>query len=102
MEVSGQLHAPAALPQGKSLWYPLDRRLSGLQRRSRNGGEDKNCQPLPGLEPPTTHPAHRPALYHSAILAHKLKNDSINIHKRTVSGYMKENIKGNTQQSLTD
>jgi hypothetical protein len=26
MEVSGQLHAPAALPQGKSPWYPLDRR----------------------------------------------------------------------------
>jgi hypothetical protein len=24
MEVSGQLHAPAALPQGKSPWYPLD------------------------------------------------------------------------------
>jgi hypothetical protein len=26
MEVSGQLHAPAALPQGKSPCYPLDRR----------------------------------------------------------------------------
>jgi hypothetical protein len=25
MEVNGQLHAPAALPQGKSPWYPLDR-----------------------------------------------------------------------------
>jgi hypothetical protein len=25
----GQLHAPAALPQGKSAWYPLDRRLGG-------------------------------------------------------------------------
>jgi hypothetical protein len=23
MEVSGQLHAPAALPRGKSPWYPL-------------------------------------------------------------------------------
>jgi hypothetical protein len=29
MEMSGQLHVPAAVPQGKSLWYPLDRRLSG-------------------------------------------------------------------------
>jgi hypothetical protein len=29
MEVSDQLHAPAALPQGKSLLYPLDRRLGG-------------------------------------------------------------------------
>jgi len=29
--VSGQLHAPVALPQGKSLRYPLDRRLGGIQ-----------------------------------------------------------------------
>jgi hypothetical protein len=29
MEVSGQLHAPAALPQGKSPQYSLDRRLGG-------------------------------------------------------------------------
>jgi hypothetical protein len=29
MEVSGQLHAPAALPQGKNPWFPLDRRLRG-------------------------------------------------------------------------
>jgi len=29
MKVSGQLHTPAALPQGKSPWYPLDRRLGG-------------------------------------------------------------------------
>jgi len=27
MEESGQLHALAALPQGKSPWYPLDRKL---------------------------------------------------------------------------
>jgi hypothetical protein len=27
--VSGQLHASAALPQGKSPWYPLNRRLAG-------------------------------------------------------------------------
>jgi hypothetical protein len=29
--VSGQLHSPAALPQGKSPLYPLDRRLGGPQ-----------------------------------------------------------------------
>jgi len=29
MEVSGQLHAPAALPQEKNPQYPLGRRLSG-------------------------------------------------------------------------
>jgi hypothetical protein len=45
MEVNGQLHAPAALPQGKSLWYPLDRRLGGPQSRSGRGGEEKNSQP---------------------------------------------------------
>jgi hypothetical protein len=27
MKVNGQLHAPAALPTGKSPWYPVDRRL---------------------------------------------------------------------------
>jgi hypothetical protein len=52
MEVSVRLHAPAALPQAKSSWYPLDRRLGGLQNRSGRGGEEKNSQPLPGLEPP--------------------------------------------------
>jgi len=29
MEVSGKLHALAALPLGKSPWYPLDRKLGG-------------------------------------------------------------------------
>jgi hypothetical protein len=42
--VSGQLNDPAALPQGK--------RLGGLQNWSGLGGEEKNSQPLPGLEPP--------------------------------------------------
>jgi hypothetical protein len=52
MDVSGQLHDPAALPQGKSPWYPLDRRLGGPQSRSGRGGEEKNSQLLPGLELP--------------------------------------------------
>jgi hypothetical protein len=38
-------------PQGKSLLYPLDRRLGGPQNRSERGGEGQNSQPLPGLEP---------------------------------------------------
>jgi hypothetical protein len=41
MEVSGQLHTLAALPQGKSPWYPLDRRLGGPQSRSECGGETR-------------------------------------------------------------
>jgi hypothetical protein len=34
MEVSGRLHAQAALPPGKEPRYPLDRRLGGPQSRS--------------------------------------------------------------------
>jgi hypothetical protein len=37
-------------PQGKSPWYPLDRRLGDPYGRSGHGGEEKNSQPLPGLE----------------------------------------------------
>jgi hypothetical protein len=42
--------------QGKSPWYPLDRRLGGPQSRSGCGGEEKNSQPLPRLEPPIMQP----------------------------------------------
>jgi hypothetical protein len=42
MEVSSQPHAPAALPQGKSPWHPLDRTLDGPQSLSEQGGEEKN------------------------------------------------------------
>jgi hypothetical protein len=45
MEVSGQLQVPATLPPGKEP-------LGGPQSRSGRGGEEKNSQPLPGLEPP--------------------------------------------------
>jgi hypothetical protein len=38
-------------PQGKRPQYPLDRRLGGLQSRSGCGGEEKNSQPPPGIEP---------------------------------------------------
>jgi hypothetical protein len=56
MEVSGQLYAQAGLPQGKSPWYPLDKKLSGPQSRAGHGDEEKNSQPLPGLEPPIIQP----------------------------------------------
>jgi len=39
----------------------LDRRLGGPQSESGHGDEEKNSQPLPGLQPPD-HPAHSPAL----------------------------------------
>jgi hypothetical protein len=51
MEVSGQLHTPAALPPGKGPWYPMDRRLGGPQNRSGRGGEEQNSRTPPGIEP---------------------------------------------------
>jgi hypothetical protein len=50
MEVSGQLHAPAALPPAKEPLVPLDMRLGGPQSRSGRGDEEKNSQPQPGIE----------------------------------------------------
>jgi hypothetical protein len=37
--------------QRKSPWYPLYRRVGGPQSRSGRGGEEKNSQPQPGIEP---------------------------------------------------
>jgi hypothetical protein len=45
MEVNGQLYAPAVLPVGKSPWYPLYRRLDGLQILSGLGCDEKNLCP---------------------------------------------------------
>jgi hypothetical protein len=43
-------------PQGRGVCYPLDRRLGGPQSRSGRGGEEKNSQPLAGLEHPIIKP----------------------------------------------
>jgi hypothetical protein len=45
MEVSGQLHIPAALSRGKSPLYPMYRRLGGPQTRSRRYAEEKTLAP---------------------------------------------------------
>jgi hypothetical protein len=54
--VSGQLHAPAALPPGKELRYPLDRRLGGPQSRSGRRGEHswpyRDLNPEPSVVQP--------------------------------------------------
>jgi hypothetical protein len=51
-------------PQGKSPPYPLDRRLGGPQSRSGHGGEEKDSQLPPGIEPQNPdRPARSPALY---------------------------------------
>jgi hypothetical protein len=49
--VSGQFHAPAALTPG------FDRRLGGPQNWSGRGGEEKNSQPLQGIEPRSSSPS---------------------------------------------
>jgi hypothetical protein len=45
LEVSGQLHVPAALPPGKSSQFPCYRRLGGPQSRSGRYGEVKIFYP---------------------------------------------------------
>jgi hypothetical protein len=42
--------------QGKSTWYPLDRRLGRPQSRSGRSDEQKHSKPLPGLEPQVIQP----------------------------------------------
>jgi hypothetical protein len=63
---SGQIHAPAPYPQGKSPWHSLDRTLGG------HCGEEKNFQPLTGLEPPIIHPV---AQNHTTELSRPLYKD---------------------------
>jgi hypothetical protein len=56
MEVSGQLHAPAALLSGRDPWYTFDRRLGGPQSRSGRCELEENLLPLPGIEPGPSSP----------------------------------------------
>jgi hypothetical protein len=51
MEKNGQLYAPAALPHGKQLPLPLNKRLGGPQSRSGHYGEGKSILPLREIEP---------------------------------------------------
>jgi hypothetical protein len=44
--------------QGKSPWYPLDRRLGRPQSRPGRGGEEKTSQPPLGIEPYTPRPLY--------------------------------------------
>jgi hypothetical protein len=61
---------PLLYAQEKSPWYLLGRRMGGTQSQSERGSEEKNSQPLQGLEHPE-HPVHipSPAIYHLVILA---------------------------------
>jgi hypothetical protein len=51
MEVSGQLHVPAALPQGKSPRYPLDKRPDGPYNLFGRRGEEKIFAPYRASKP---------------------------------------------------
>jgi len=48
MEVSGQLHAPAALPQGKNPCYHWIGGWVGPQSQSEHGFEPQSCTPYIG------------------------------------------------------
>jgi hypothetical protein len=73
-------------PQGKSPFYPLDRRLGGPQTRPRCGGE-KNSQPLSGLEPPYIQPvAQRYTTELSRLLLYTGSCDIINFDLDSTSG----------------
>jgi hypothetical protein len=62
--------------QGKNPWYPLDWRFGGPQSRSWRGGEEKNSQPIAGLEPPIIQPvAQRYTTELSRLLLEILKED---------------------------
>jgi hypothetical protein len=51
--MSGQLHAPIALPLWKEPQYPMDRRLGGPQSLSGGHGEEKIVDPT-GTQTPTS------------------------------------------------
>jgi hypothetical protein len=68
--VSGQLHAPAALPPGKSPWYPLYRKL-GLDEM-----EKWKLLTLSELEPrPLSRPARSQSLYRLRYPDSRVKAD---------------------------
>jgi hypothetical protein len=50
MEVRFQIHTPAALPPEKEHPVPIGWEAGGPQSRSGRGGEEKNSQPLSGIE----------------------------------------------------
>jgi hypothetical protein len=49
------LHPDSFNPR-KEPWYPLNRRLGGLQNGSRDSGEEKNLFTVPEFEPRTVQP----------------------------------------------
>jgi hypothetical protein len=68
-------------PQAKSPWCTLDRRVGGTQSWSGLGGEEKNSQPLPRLEPPIIQSiAQRYTTELSSVLSER---NTTKIHNKT-------------------
>jgi len=60
MEVSGQLHVPAALPPGEDPQHPLDRRLGGGPRSwSGRSGEEKKIRASARNRTPVVQPVEQ-------------------------------------------
>jgi len=63
--------------QEKSPWYQLDRRPGEHQSRSGRGGEEKNSQPLPGLERTNYETLNYAAVF-NVIVIQKRHTDRLN------------------------
>jgi hypothetical protein len=80
-------------PQGKSPWYPLDRRLGEPQSRSGCGGEEKNFQPLPGLEIPIIQPvAQRYTIELYLLLANPRTKIAITVKHHQVQVILRKSV----------
>jgi hypothetical protein len=73
-------------PQEKSFWYTLDRKLGEPQSRYGRGGEEKNSQPLLGLEPPIIQPvAQRYTTELSRLLGYGYEGICVGIFMTTLT-----------------
>jgi hypothetical protein len=68
----------------------LDRRLGGLQNRSAHGDEEKNSQPLPGLEPPIIQPVAQRSTTEKSIRASYIASNGRMILKDEIGMLWKE------------
>jgi hypothetical protein len=89
MEMSGQLHAPAALLPEKSPLVPTGQE-AGPQSRCGRCGEEKNLSPLPGIEPRPSSPQLSRLRYF--IQETEVKLNCINITKITFKTHREHNV----------
>jgi hypothetical protein len=68
--------------------------VSGPQSRSGRGGEEKNSQPLPGIEPKNfDRPAHSPALYRLSYYGSPSELKGFFLKKDIYSKYTKTKLR---------